>query len=404
MHDLLPQVTELFQRLRQADVLLGLDQYLLLVKALRMGYGQIDGRPDREALRRLCRLLWLEGPESASLFEYHFNTVMTSLPVTAVTETAAAVPAEQTTPPVEGQMAVTPEATASPSTSQVAADMAASATANQAVQLAERTSDPLTNLHAVLFASGPEQEVNYQRFLLASDYLPVTSRQMKQNWRYLRRMVREGAPVEMDVPATIRQVSRDGFLLNPVLRPRRVNKASLLLLLDQNGSMVPFHALGRRLQETALASGSLACARVYYFHNCPPLKRLSGQVAPHDHYREHNLFQKPQCVAARPLREIVADFKALCPSVLIFSDAGAARGGWNEERIQQTAAFIYQLLAHGVNHIAWLNPLPSSRWLEQENSATAIAGFVPMFSMNREGMYRAIQVLRGHSSLKVTLS
>ena len=49
----------------------------------------------------------------------------------------------------------------------------------------------------------------------------------------------------------------------------RVNKAELLLLIDQDGSMIPFHALSHRLAETALRGGLLGKAGIYYFHNCP---------------------------------------------------------------------------------------------------------------------------------------
>ena len=70
-------------------------------------------------------------------------------------------------------------------------------------------------------------------FTEISEYFPLTGRQMKQSWRYLRRLIREGPPVELDVAATINQVSRGGMLLYPVLRPRRVNRNELLLLVQR---------------------------------------------------------------------------------------------------------------------------------------------------------------------------
>jgi uncharacterized protein with von Willebrand factor type A (vWA) domain len=227
---------------------------------------------------------------------------------------------------------------------------------------------------------------------------------MKQSWRYLCHMVREGPPVEIDVPATVRKIAHDGFVLAPELRPRRINKATLLLLLDQIGSMAPFHELGRRLQKTVEESGRLGQVQTLYFHNVPPPINQETAVTT-TLYRQHNLFEKPECVQAAAVHTLLDKFKN-SPSVLIFSDAGAARGGWNEERIQNTARFLYQLKAHGIQHIAWLNPMPpergeAAREPQQQNSAQTIARFVPMFSIDRHGLQEAINVLRGRSTRTV---
>lgn len=108
-------------------------------------------------------------------------------------------------------------------------------------------------------------------WIKSREYFPVTRRQMKQNWRYLRRPVREGIPTELDIEATVNQIGQQGVLLEPVLLPPRINQSELLLLIDQDGSMVPFHSLSRRLAETAVRGGRLGKAGIYYFHNCPNL-------------------------------------------------------------------------------------------------------------------------------------
>lgn len=95
-------------------------------------------------------------------------------------------------------------------------------------------------------------------FPLIVNDLPITHRQMKQGWRYLRQFSREGAPVELDMEATIQQVAQQGILLNPVLVPQRTNRIELLLLIDRDGSMVPFHHLSQELADTALRGGASA--------------------------------------------------------------------------------------------------------------------------------------------------
>lgn len=207
------------------------------------------------------------------------------------------------------------------------------------------------------------------------EYFPITRRQMKQSWRYLRRFVRDGPATELDIEATVKQFVRQGVLLQTVLMPRRVNRAQLLLLMDRDGSMIPFHELSRRLAETAAQGGRLAKADVYYFHNCS------------DKY----IYQDPSCCEAKLLTDILANYSNSA-GVLIFSDAGAARGGCNQERIDLTQQFLQQLKQR-VRYIAWLNPMPKSRW--DSTSADEIASLVPMFELSRQGLQGAISVLRG---------
>ncbi|MDZ7958205.1 MAG: hypothetical protein RMY34_09940 [Aulosira sp. DedQUE10] len=220
-------------------------------------------------------------------------------------------------------------------------------------------------------------------FAIGNEYFPVTRRQMKQSWRYLRQFVRQGLPTELDIEATVQEVSRHGFLLKPVLIPRRVNRTELLLLIDQDGSMIPFHSLSRRLAETALYGGRLAKTSIYYFHNSP----------------NQHLYHDPNHQEAETVSNVIASIRSEYTSVMIFSDAGAARGGINLERIKMTATFIDQLKQQ-VSYIVWLNPVPRSRWLH--TTADEIAKLVPMFEFNRRSLHEAINVLRGkpaHSSL-----
>ena len=96
----------------------------------------------------------------------------------------------------------------------------------------------------------PENQLG-ESFPIVSKDLPISYREMMQGWRYLRNLIREGVPTELDLEATIEQIGQQGFLFNPVLKPRRINKIELLLLIDQDGSMVPFHHLSKALIATA---------------------------------------------------------------------------------------------------------------------------------------------------------
>lgn len=212
--------------------------------------------------------------------------------------------------------------------------------------------------------------------LPSQSYYPVTRRQMRQSWRNLRMLVREGSADELDISATVEKMSREGIFLGPVLMPRRVNRARLVLLLDQGGSMAPFHSLTRSLVETAQRGGKLGRAGTYYFHDYPA----------------NYLYRDAARSNAMSLSDALAEIDDRA-AVLVVSDAGAARGNLEAERIQRTLEFI-QRLRQSVRHCAWLNPMPAERW--QGTSAAEIARTVPMLEMNRRGLDQAIQVLRGY--------
>jgi uncharacterized protein len=188
------------------------------------------------------------------------------------------------------------------------------------------------------------QALQITSFNQTDEYFPVTRRQMKQSWRYLRRLVREGLAVELDIKATIDRVVQQWGILESVLVPRRTNRTELLLLIDQKGSMTPFHALAQRLADTAQRGGRLGKAGIGYFHNCPT----------------RYLYQDWSWQQAEPLANVLNQLRADRSVVLIFSDAGAARGGFSSERLRLTEAFLERLKRH-IRHSAWLNPVPKTR-------------------------------------------
>ncbi len=452
---------ELFTRLREAGVPLGISDYEAAVRAVQKGYGL----PDRAALARLCQTLWVRSPDEQRLLDYYFEQIIGSANVSQAdqveNETAThtpqqrkkrlialyaglasiaifavgvvlsynrqpkavqPLPSQSLAPTKLPSVSVTPKPSPSPIPPAPSSqnrfpnefvwalllllalgtrafwyfqawikrrhkDREQPAKPTQSDNRAKLTSDLLRETHdAVQVAQAVQQITNQRtdrsrvRFVFSGDYLPVTQRQMKQSWRYLRRMVREGVATELDIERTIQQIAREGMLLHPVLMPERTNRTELVLLIDQDGSMVPFHSLSARLVETALRGGRLGKTGAYYFHNCPV----------------RYLYCDPMHQEGEPIEDVLKGFRRDLTSVLIFSDAGAARGGLSWERAELTATFLRQLKEH-VRYIAWLNPMPQSRW--ETSTAREIALQVPMFEATRQGLDDAISVLRGRYQL-----
>lgn len=214
------------------------------------------------------------------------------------------------------------------------------------------------------------------RFELGSSW-PISRRQMVYAWRYLRRPLADGPQDILDIEATIAQTTQQGLFLGPVYRRRERNHAHVLLLIDQNGSMVPFHRFTRDLAETARYESSIEQVDVYYFHNVP----VESVYA--------DLHMTEPINLDGILAQCTPD-----TSVLVASDAGAARGYRRLERIRATTAFLRMLERH-TPLLAWLNPVPEVRWAG--SSAQVIANLIHghMFQMDPDGFSKAIDVVRG---------
>ncbi|MBA3534750.1 MAG: VWA domain-containing protein [Ardenticatenales bacterium] len=336
----------LFEHLRRHGVPLGVSEYLLAVKSIREGIGV----EDLDSLRRFCRLLWAKSREDQALFDWGFDNLVAppSLP-----ERTAGKGGKGEETPSEETSQETPS--------------------GEWVRPVTFRQVPLGGRNApVLPDRSQPPPGGYQ----LTPRLPIDRREMAGAWRQLRRLQREGVPEELDVEQTIDTVCRMGFLLEPVLQPRRRNQARLLLLVDQRGSMAPFAMLISAFIESILRGGLLGKTTVYYFHDCP----------------DEELYQRSTLTGAQPLTQVLVEH-AQGSSVLIVSDAGAARGDYDGERVAATRAFLQALRGHTYLY-AWLNPMPARRWTA--TTAEAIARLVPMSPLEREGLHDAISILRGH--------
>ncbi|BDA68823.1 hypothetical protein CAL7716_029890 [Calothrix sp. PCC 7716] len=203
---------------------------------------------------------------------------------------------------------------------------------------------------------------------------------MKQGWRKLRQPVREGIAVELDIPSTIKRISQQGFLLEPALIPSRVNQTKLLLLIDQSNSMVPFSPISERLIETAMQEGRLGETKTYYFYNVP----------------DNFLYKDVDLLEEQTLTDIIPHLHKNHTIVLIFSDSGAARGGFNSARVELTNKFLNRIKPV-VRQVAWLNPLSTNRW--RGNTASRVAKLLPMYPFNLIAWKRMINALKGKKAL-----
>ncbi len=362
---------ELFWELRDAGLPLRIDDYQLLCQAWEKGFCP----KDYQELRQLCQRLWVKSLKEKQLFEKYFDGYFEKYSVQYLQQYL--FPADEDVsliakPPrtkeakqpggakTQNRETTTPELPIQPSQPEI--------------EVSDSTEELLV-VQAVPLQHTSKQ-IPSNRFSLTHEYFPVTRRQMQQGWRKLRQPVREGALVELDIPATVKRVSKQGFFLEPVLINRQANQTELLLLFDRSNSMMPFAPLAEQLVETEQQDGRLEQTKTYYFRNAP------GDFL----FSDLDLLQK------QTLTEIIPHLHKNRTVVLIFSDGGAARGGLNPKRVEFTAQFLSQIRPV-VKNIAWLNPLPANRW--RGTTATEVARLVSMYPFSKPDWRRMMNELRG---------
>lgn len=372
MNDASP-LLEIYHRLRARQFPLGPQEYETAQRALARGFGL----GSRQQLLFLCQTLWAkslsEQEQVREVFELvlppEFSEQELNDYLTHCEQTATSAPERTPT-----RQAPQPTAAQTPSG-------ASTATASGGGALPEvQHTLSLTTQAAALDINLPEPRVQdwpvNPRWDFISE-LPLTNRQLKGAWRYLRRMRRIGQRVELDIEGTLEQTYRQGVMLEPVLRPRRTNQARLLLLVDEGGSMTPFRYLTQALIESAQQSG-LAEVTVRYFHDVP-LRYLFSDPRMN---RQH----------AEKLEIVIERFAG--GSVLILSDGGAARGSFDENRVKQTLSFLGKLRGQRC-HVAWLNPVPAARWAGASVEVIRAEGRAKLVNYDRLGVDVAVRGLRG---------
>jgi uncharacterized protein len=356
MSELSPEfiILRLFQRLRQAGFGLGMNEYLAALDAIagRFGTSGLD------ALQAMLRRLWCHSRDEQRQFDLIWPEVLQSGPQMIADGDAPAQSPKPTGPLMPAAQEAPP-----PAETRVPAE------------------SPDPDFAPLPALPPPFIPIDGDDLPELHTYHPLSRRSMAYGWRYLRRFVATGVADVVDVSATVEQVARCGFFLAPVYRRRLVNQARVLLLVDQGGAMTPFHRFTRELVETALAAGVFPEGQVQvgYFHNMP-----TEYV-----YRDAHL----------TLPRAAAELLAECDretSVLIVSDAGAARGFRRMERIRKTTEFLVKLKQYS-SLISWLNPMPRDRW--QGSSAELVAYLVQMEQMDIDGLGNAIDGVRGLSGV-----
>jgi len=374
-----PFLLSIAAQLRRRRLAVGVGDIQDLRCALQAGFG-LSSAGD---LRELCVALWAKSPVEAQIVRAAFAR-SDELPDwdlrEAIGPTAVAAPGEQAS---------------------VSADSLDNELADDHEPSMPAQTSPVRSLSKERLWTGATDP----RLVLTPQY-PLTSREVAQVWRHLRRPVRYGPAVELDTAATVSRWGRRGVATAPVVVPRRRNAVRLLLLIDRHGSMTPFHDYVDYVVAAIRDAGRIDDVQAVYCHDLPaahtdrsvldempdPFRPDLDAVLPLIRpIRGGHVYDDPGLTVPRMLDHVM-DHVANGTAVLVISDAGAARERFDLLRLLDTVALLKALRARG-SEVAWLNPVPALRW--PRSTAGQVARYVPMFPFTRPGLYQVVEALRG---------
>jgi len=222
-----------------------------------------------------------------------------------------------------------------------------------------------------------------REFRNLDDSVELGTRNIKLALRRLRRFAREGAPVELDMPDTIRSTAHNAGWLDLKMVPERHNTVKVLMFFDVGGSMDP-HVRGVEELFSA-ARTEFKHLEYYYFHNCP------YEALWRDNRRRHD-----ESVATwEVLHTYPHDYKAIFVGDASMSpyELAVPGGGveyWNEESGE---VWIRRLLAT-YGSAVWLNPVPRRHW-EYTPTIGVIRQLLGgrMYSLTLDGLDQAMREL-----------
>jgi uncharacterized protein with von Willebrand factor type A (vWA) domain len=355
-----------FRKLVEYNVPLGVSDYLDAIRALDMQVRDrlIERATERDALRRVCHVLWARSAEEARLIDAIFESIP---------------------PPPADELQAFDDLLRRRSADAPAGDARRTETAERRRARAgdeqpASAQDIGVEIQAAGAAGGvplpyPVLPPSSREAYVTEPQTVVSARALAVLWRRYRRMIRRGPATELDVAGTVAACCRMGTITRPVLRPGRVNRAKLLILADVSPSMAPWRPFLDAVARS-LALSRLHDAAILYFANVP------GK----------SLFGSPMLADATPSRKVFEAFAGA--GLLVFGDAGAVRGYVHRQRVSRTTAFLDEARRRS-RAVVWVNPMPAARWKGTSAEAIASSRGATFLPLELTSLIRAVDILRG---------
>lgn len=198
----------------------------------------------------------------------------------------------------------------------------------------------------------------------------------------------DGQERVLDVDKTVDETCDNGGLLSLAYEKPRKNTVKVLLLIDSEGSMLPYSRLCNRLFQAVSRSNHFKDLKIYYFHNA-----IYDQL-----YTTPHCKMRDSVETTWVFNRLDSDYKvifvgdaAMAPSELYRPGGNAIIGLFNRE----TGMEWFQKFKKRFKKQIWLNPIEKSSWEYTYGSRTIhdIGEVFPMFELTLDGLEKGIKKL-----------
>jgi uncharacterized protein with von Willebrand factor type A (vWA) domain len=190
-----------------------------------------------------------------------------------------------------------------------------------------------------------------REFRNLDDAVELGTRNLKLALRKLRKFAREGAAEQLDLEGTIDATARNAGLLDLKLVPERHNAVKVLLFLDVGGSMDDHVRVCEQL--FSAARGEFKHLEHFYFHNF-----LYENL-----WKDNSRRFAAVTPTERVLRTYGHDYRVILVGDATMSPYEITQpGGSIEHWNQEPGATWMERLCATFPRLVWLNPEPPARW------------------------------------------
>ncbi len=198
----------------------------------------------------------------------------------------------------------------------------------------------------------------------------------------------EGEEKELDIDKTVDETCDNGGMLSLAYEKPRKNTVKVLLLIDSDGSMLPYSSLCNRLFQAVSRSNHFKDLKIYYFHNA-----IYDQLYTTPHCKIRDSVE-----TSWVFNRLDADYKvifvgdaAMAPSELYRPGGNAIIGLFNRE----TGMEWFQKFKKRFKKQIWLNPIEKISWEWTYGAQTIhdIGTVFPMFELTLSGLEAGIKKL-----------
>lgn len=222
-----------------------------------------------------------------------------------------------------------------------------------------------------------------RQFRNLDDGVELGTRNIKIALRQLRRFAREGAEDELDITETINSTARNAGLLDIKMVAERHNTIKVLLFIDVGGSMDP-HV--RVCEELFSASKSeFKHLEQFYFHNF-----VYESV-----WRDNNLRANVRISTTQVMNTYSADHKVIFIGDATMSPYEIMYPGGSVEHWNEEAGEVWiQRMIETYQAAVWINPVPEKHW-EYSPSTQVVKQLLSnrMFPLTLSGIDAAMKEL-----------